>query len=150
MYQLCNSPIESVGGETVIKQQWLLLQEQKRSIHPHQATLTDIIDAIKKKQKEGHGIFIALDGNEKFTQAKGGIVRLCHECKLHDPFNHLHETQCETKSHIRGTHRIDFYLCTYNLLKAVILCGMTRFNDIVSSDHCGLYLDLQTEAIANP
>ena len=26
-YRPCNSPIESVGGSTVIKQQWLLLQE---------------------------------------------------------------------------------------------------------------------------
>ena len=29
MYRPYNSPIESVGGATVIKQQWLLLQEQK-------------------------------------------------------------------------------------------------------------------------
>ena len=27
---------------------------------------------------------------------------------------------------------------------------MTGFNDIATSDHCGLYLDLQAEAIANP
>ena len=81
MYRPCNSSIEPVGGATVIKQQWLLLQEQKRNIHPNQAAITDIIEAIKKKQKEGHAIFIALDGNEKFTQANGGIVRLCHDCK---------------------------------------------------------------------
>ena len=91
----------------------------KRYIHPHQAVIKDIIEAIKKNQKEGHEIFIVLDGNEKFTQAKGGIKRLCQECKLDDPFTHLHGTQCEKKSHIRGTHRIDFYLYTYNLLKVV-------------------------------
>ena len=56
MNQPCNSPIESVGGATVIKQQWLLLQKQKRYIHPHQAAITDIIDTIKMKQKEGHEI----------------------------------------------------------------------------------------------
>ena len=97
-----------------------------------------------------HDIFIALDGNEKFIQTKGGIARLCHKCKLHDPFTHLHGTHCETKSHIRGTYRINFYLCTYTILKTVKLCGMTRFNDITTSDHYGLYLDLQSEAIANP
>ena len=150
MYRPCNSPIESVEGATVIKQQWLLLQEQKGSIHPHQVAITDIIEAIKKKQKEGHEILIALDGNMKFTQAKGGIARLCHECKLHDPVTHLHGTQCETKSHIRGTHRIDFYLCTYNLLKSVKLCRMIGFNDITTSDHYGLYSNLQAEVISNP
>ena len=54
------------------------------------------------------------------------------------------------KSHIRGTYRNNFYLCTYNLLKTVKLCGMTGFNNITNSDHCGLYLDLQAEAIVNP
>ena len=90
----------------------------------------------KKKQKEGHEIFIALDRNEKFTQAKGEIARLCHEYKLYDPFTHLHGTQYETKSRNRVTHRINFYLCTHNLLKAVKLSDMTGFNDITSSDYC--------------
>ena len=51
MYRPCDSPIDSVGGETVIKQQWLLLYEQTREIHPHKATIIDIMEAIKKKQK---------------------------------------------------------------------------------------------------
>ena len=135
---------------TVVKQQWLLLQKQKRYTHPHQAAITDIVKVIKKKHTKGHEIVIALDGNEKCTQVKGGIARLCHKYKLHDPFTHLHGTQCETKYHIRGTHQFDFCICTYNLLKAVKLCGMTGFNDITTSDYCELYLDLQAEAIANP
>ena len=65
-----------------------MLQEQRREIHPHKASIIDIIEAIKKKQKEGHEVLIALDGNEKFIQDKGEITRLCHECKLHDPFTH--------------------------------------------------------------
>ena len=59
MYRPCDSPIESVGGSTVIKQQWLLLQEQKREIHPHKAAII-----------EGHEVFIALDGNEKLYKIK--------------------------------------------------------------------------------
>ena len=96
MYRPCDSPIESVGGATVIKQQWLLLQEQKREIHLHKAAIIDIMEAIKKKQKEDHEVFIALDGNEKIVQDKGSISRLCHECNLYDPFTHLHDKECET------------------------------------------------------
>ena len=100
MYRQFDSPIYSVGEATVIKQQWLLLQEQRKDIHPHNAAIIDIIEAIKKKQKEGHEVLIALDGNEKFIQYKGGIARLCHECKLHDPFTHLHGKECKTNSQI--------------------------------------------------
>ena len=77
-----------------------MLQEQRREIHPHKAAIIDIMAEIKKKQKEGHEILIALDGNEKFIQDKGGIARLCHECKLHDPFTHLHGKECETNLQI--------------------------------------------------
>ena len=29
------------------------------------------MEAIKKKQREGHEVFISLDGNEKYIQDKG-------------------------------------------------------------------------------
>ena len=102
------------------------------------------------KKKEGHELLIALDGNERFIQNKGGISRLCHEYKLHDPFTHLHGKECETNSQIRGSYRIYYYLCTYNPLKRIKLCGITDFNDITSSYHCGFYLDVQSEALNNP
>ena len=124
---------------------------RKKTIRLSTPSSNHIYNRSNKKEKmRGMKIFIALDRNGKFTQAKGRIVRLYHECKLHDSFTHLHGRQCEAKSYIRGSHRIDFYVCIYNLLKVVKLCGMTGFNDITTSDHCGLYLDLQVEAISNP
>ena len=71
IYRQFDSPIYSVGEATVIKQQWLLLQEQRKDIHPHKAAIIDIIEAIKKKQKEGHEVLIALDGNENSYNTKG-------------------------------------------------------------------------------
>ena len=107
------------------------------------------MNAIKKKQKEGHEVFISLDGNENFIQDKGEIARLCHKCKLYDLFTHLRGKECKTNSHIRGSYRIDYYFCTYTLLKRIKFCGMTGFNDITSLDHCGFYLDVLSEAIKN-
>ena len=106
--------------------------------------------AIIKKQKEGHEVFVALDWNTKCIQDKGGIARIYHECKLYDPFTHLHSIECETNSQIRGSYRIDYYLYTYNLLKRIKLCGMKGFNNITRSDHCGFFFDVQSEAITNP
>ena len=150
MYRSCNSPVESIGGVTVIKQQRLFIQEQERKVHPHQVTITDTIDSIKKTQKEGHEIIKSLNENKKYLQAKGRIARLCHECKLHDPFTHHHETKCDMKFHSRGRHRIHFIFCTNNLLNAIQLSGMTVFHDVTRSDHCGLYLDMQLQVITSP
>ena len=63
------------------------------------------MEAIKKKQKDGHEILIALDGNEKFIQDKRGIARLYHECKIHDPFTHLHGKLTSTAKNAKQTRK---------------------------------------------
>ena len=83
MYRPCNVMIENVGVTTVIKQQWLIMQKSNRYEHPHKAIITDTIKEIKKIQKEGHEIICLIDGNELFTNAKGGIAKMCKECKLY-------------------------------------------------------------------
>ena len=61
------------------------MQQTKRKDHPRQTTITDIIIAINKKQKENHNIVLAMDGNEPFLNASGGIARICQKCRLFDP-----------------------------------------------------------------
>ena len=83
-----------------------------------------------------------MDGNEPLVNDKGGITRICRECKLYNPLDHRHGDIGNTKSYIRGSNKIDFILCTYNLLKMMIACGMTAFNEVTTTDHCGGFLDL--------
>ena len=37
--------------------------------------------------------------------------------------------------------------CLYNILKAVTSCGMTAFNEITVSDHCGLFIDIKKDVV---
>ena len=77
MYRPGDTSIEQTGLSTVIKQQWLILQQQNRlNIHPHDAAITDLILEIKRKQKDNHEIIVTMDGNESFVNAKGGIAKL--------------------------------------------------------------------------
>ena len=85
MYRPCKRQIETMGDRTIIKQQWLIMQQTKRKNHPRQTAVTYIIIAINKKEKENHNVVLAMDGNEPFTNASGGIARICRECKLFDP-----------------------------------------------------------------
>ena len=64
------------------------MQRDKRHQHPHHATMQDLIKGIEAKQKESHNIIITIDGNESFVSSKGGIVKLCRECKLFDVYTH--------------------------------------------------------------
>ena len=127
MYRPCNVKIENAGITTVIKQQWLIMQKSNRYEHPHKTIITDTINEIKKFQKEGHDIILSIDGKESFINAKGGIEKMCKEYKLYDPFSHRHNDQQNSKSYIRGSDKIEFMFCSYNILIAVTSCGMTAF-----------------------
>ena len=83
MYRPCNVRIENTGIKTVLKQQWLIMKKSNRYEHPHKATITDTIREIKKFQKEEYEIVLAIDDNEAFTNAKGGIAKMYKECKLY-------------------------------------------------------------------
>ena len=73
MYRLEDTSIERSGPITIIKQQWLLIQQKNRTnIHPHDAAITDLIISIKRKQKDHHEIIVTIDGNESFVSSKGG------------------------------------------------------------------------------
>ena len=77
------------------------MQQTKRKEHPKQAAITDIIIAINKKQKENYNIVLAMDGNEPFLNASGGIARICRECRLFDPLNHRYGSECDSKSFLK-------------------------------------------------
>ena len=66
VYRLGKMKVEDAGSSTVIKQQWILMQQQGRDEHPHHATLHDLIKAIQQKQKHNHEIILTIDGNEPF------------------------------------------------------------------------------------
>ena len=83
-----------------------------------------------------------MDGNEPFVNARGGIAKLCKACQLYDPFQHHHNLPNNISTYIRGTKQIDFILVSYNILKKLIQCGMTAFNELTTTDHRGLHLDL--------
>ena len=145
----CNSNIESVGGSTTIKKQWILLQEQKRDEHLHIVAIKSIIKIIKTFQQDGQKIIITFDGNEPFTQEKGDIASLCRECQLYYPLHYLHGEKFEEKSYIRGKLRIDFIFYTQKIMQTIKDGGMTVFNDNTYSDHRRLWIDIQKDAIVN-
>ena len=43
--------VEDARSSTVIKQQWITMQQQGRDEHAHNATLNDLIKAIQQQQK---------------------------------------------------------------------------------------------------
>ena len=91
-----------------------------------------------------------MDGNEEFSSSKGGIAKLCRECKLYDVFSQRFKNSKLPNTHIKGSKRIDYKLCSFNILKAINRSGMSAFVELVTSDHRGLYINLPIASISKP
>ena len=148
MYRPGDTSIEQTGPSTVIKQQWLILQQKNRiNLHPRDATINDLIIEIKRKQKDDHEIIVTIDGNESFVNTKGGIAKLCKACQLYDPLTCRHELPNNISTYIRGTKQIDYIFVSVNILKSLIQCGMKAFNELTTTDHRGFHLDLSYKKV---
>ena len=83
MYRSGDTSVEKTGPTTVIKQQWIILQQKNRTnIHPHDTAINDLIIEVKIIIKDNHEIIVTMDSNESFVNAKGGITKLCKACQL--------------------------------------------------------------------
>ena len=81
------------------------------------------------------------------SSASVGIAKVCKGCKLFDPLFQKHEKSIEGPSHINGSERIDFIFVTDKLLPFIKVCGPTAFNELTTSDHKGLYIEISREEI---
>ena len=147
MYKPCKENIATVGDTTIIKQQWLVMNQTQRKEHSRDAAIIDIIIAINNKRNDDHNIVLAIDGNEPFFNSSGDIAIICRECKLFDALDHKHCNECDSSSFLRGSERIEFSLCSLAILTTVLRCGMAGFNEVTTSYHCGFFLDLTRDVL---
>ena len=83
-----------------------------------------------------------MNGNEPFVNAKGGTEKLCKVCQLYDPLTYRHNLPTNIIIYVRRAKQIDYILVSLNILKALSQCGMISFNELTTTDHRGLHLDL--------
>ena len=67
--------------------------------------------------------------------------------KLFDPLDHKHGNTCDSKSFLRGSDRTDLLSCSLAILTKVMRCGLTGFNDVTTSNHCGFFLDITRDVL---
>ena len=69
-----------------------------------------------------------------------GTATLVSDCQLIDPITRIHGYIEELERYQRGSARIDFILYTLNISEFV------PYNMIVSSDHRGLFIDINIKS----
>jgi hypothetical protein len=71
-----------------------------------------------------------------------GTAKLCEEHELVNIFAARHPNIEEFSTYIRGTKRMDYYLVSRDIIPAVTAAGYKPYHYCTTSDHRGLFLDL--------
>ena len=64
-----------------------------------------------------------------------------------DPITNQHGTRNEPNTYKRGSQRIYYILCSNGLTPFIKPCGLLPFDFIKTSDHRGLYIDIDLDPI---
>ena len=151
VYKAYFATINPARTNTELAQQWTILHDTLEKESMASLTITHLEIFIIKLTKLNHEVIIGIDANEAFTSNAGDIARLCKKCQLIDPISTKHGTTGEPNTYTRGTYQIDYFFCTSIVYKFIKKCGILPFYSIISSDHRGLYTDVDiTQYLRNP
>ena len=108
--------------------------------------INDLAEFISILLNKKHEIIVFIDANEANDQSKNGEDKILQLTKLIDVISQQHGIRKEPNTHIRGRKHIEFLLCSEHIYTFIDKSGITPFNEIISSDHRGFFLDLRLKA----
>ena len=132
------------GDDTCWTHQRSALLAQNCTTDPRKQVVIDLQKHLQEDIKLHRSILICGDINEDVFSTKGfnasmtelGLTNLIEDC-----VGSLH-----LRTHNRGNNIIDGIWASPNMLSSVVRCGIAPFNFLFSSDHRGVFLDLNLKS----
>ncbi len=152
-YQVCN--VTRLGTNTIASQQTAQIIEDSvnkdtyQRLTPRQAFIQDLQKFILQMQSENEEIVLAGDFNEDITSPSSGMDQLATTCGLVDLFSIRTGTSTLPATYQRGIKRLDYILLSPTLTAHVTAAGYDPFGYRIPSDHRGMYVDFDSEALFN-
>lgn len=140
-YRVCSTSKSQAGSTTAQKQQWQQMQASGvKNPNPRKAFIDDPIEFITSHTSANEELFLAFDANEPLHSVTAEIARLVDNTGLVELMEHRHGPDGPA-IYARGSEWIDPGLGTAGFRDALAKCGMLEFNDVIFSDHRGLFWD---------
>eukprot|EP00957_Ditylum_brightwellii_P091680 6981228-Ditylum_brightwellii.AAC.1 len=127
-------------------QQVAMLQQAGRSIKPKDAFIEDLLEWMLAGYKKGKSFILGGDFNE-ILHIKSNSINFCAKDKL----QLVDILDCSARnnqsSSLPGKKIICYMLVSPNLVPAIRNSGYNKFDQVKSTDHCGMYVDFDTEVL---
>jgi hypothetical protein len=114
--------------------------------HPRKALIQDFSAQLRQWRSAGHEMIISGDLNELLGDNPEEFGSITSEFNLVDVYRHLHRMD-EPATFNGGHRRLDYILCSTQLLPSVPACGILPFNILSHSDHRTVFLDFDTKLL---
>ena len=146
VYRIPNTTIQHAGPLTSYFQQWHHLRRNGYAKPNPRKQLWDDLSEYMHHQTHDHTAFIVLiDANESYTTKNSSLAQWARDHSLIDAHMHLHDISTDIPTHIRGTHRIDYILCSTSIIEYVQKAGILSYHVLSSTDHRSLYVDIDLQ-----
>lgn len=104
--------------------------------------LEDLMLLTNEIKSLTHEVLLLVDVNEAFISSECGLSKFTQSTHMTDPIFNKHGSHLEPNIHKNDVSRIDYVFFTPHLEKFILRCGISTFDLFTSSDHRGLYLDI--------
>jgi hypothetical protein len=146
IYQACQARIAAVGAKTAYAQQWHILRQQgDSSPDPRKSFKKDFDQFLAPHYDAGTEILLMGDFNESIGESLQGLNAVINKYGLLDILPYHHGIEGEVETYSRGTKIIDYAFGSQTINESVVQIGYTPCNFVVTSDHRGLFLDLNAD-----
>ena len=95
----------------------------------------DLEAFINSQKNEGMSIILGMDANANPDDPQSMVAKLKNSCKLTDPIKEMNPNPESLPTYTRGRWRIDMFLTTPDLSKAILNIQILPFGYAMQSDH---------------
>ena len=146
VYQVVDKLITPGQITAAAQQHSLLLRTQDKITQPRVAFQRDLLHFIREHRLAGHELLIVGDFNEALGSVKMGMSHIASTMDLIDLMGSKHSAP-PPATFARGSKRIDYAMGSHRVANALRRCGYDAFNERLTSDHRGYYLDFATDLL---
>jgi exonuclease III len=144
-YCVCNTKVAGTHATSSYAQQQVTMGTALgiQQPQPRQMIIDDFIMQFKNICINTQDYFILMiDANETMGEDTNGLTKLAKECNLIDAYEYIHGADTKFPTYERGSKRIDYFLCTPNVLQFITKIGYAKFNEALEGDHRAIFCDL--------
>jgi Reverse transcriptase (RNA-dependent DNA polymerase) len=150
-YRVCKGVAKEDKAQSTYTQQYMMLKADGiNEPDPRAQFVDDIITQFKSTCLDENNYFVlALDANETINYGTEGINKILKECNLVDMYSEIHDDFSQFPTHENGSEKIDYILCTRNLLPYITIMGYVKFNEALDTDHRAVYFDFSENILTD-